>query len=712
MHPRSRPPSRRPRRALLTFPVVLLAAALTTSTASAVPTAPAVSSDSPEASHRSVPLTPVEEGMSAQSLPGARSDADDLLTPTTSGPTSTATLTLGEGVHVIGLRWEGPEPVAAEMRLREPGSSWGSWTELDDAVATDPFTVDATTDLAAGDSTDASGAPVEDTQDAPRGTTGDVLIGSTEVQVRLVGEASDASLEAWTTSRTQADIDSVLALPITSQEVAIGTRADWGADESMRNTNPSYLVHRTPKLGVTVHHTAGINDYGQTDVPSIIRGIFYYHARTLGWGDIGYAAVVDKYGRTWEGRAGGVEQNIQLAHAYGMNRDWSGIAVLGNHETAQVWRTELEALSELIAWTLDTHGVTAGTKVTYSNPYEGWTRTLPVVHGHRDVGQTLCPGYSLYALMDTLRAWVVADQAESSDAVQRIGGSDRYAVSARMAREAFLEGTRTAYLASGLALPDALGVGAVADAAGAAVLLTRPTALPAETLAALTHLGVREVRIVGGEAAVPQHIADDLTARGFTVTRVAGENRYGTAAELAVRGTAPGGTVYVADGVGLVDALGGSAAAAHQGGSVVLTRSTALPTATADALVALAPSRVVVLGGESVVAPAVVEQITALLPQVPVERIGGKNRYATSGMLATDAFDSARSAVVASGDAPVDAMVGTQLAARHDGPVLLARSTCRPADVDAAYQALGITLSRLAGGPAVIDWPAGHTVCG
>lgn len=686
MHPRPHPSFRAHLRPLLAAPAAFLAAVLATSTVGA---APAVANpDDAGASHTSV------------SLSAADSD-----------PARTATLSLDEGVHVLGLRWEGPQPEAAQLRVREPGASWGAWTDLDEAVAIEPFAADATADAPADASRDVSEAPIEDDQTAPRGTLGDVVVGAAEVQVRLVGEASDASLEAWTTYRTPEDVAAVHALPITSEEVAIGTRADWSADESMRDTYPRYLIHETPKLGVTVHHTAGINNYGQTDVPSIIRGIFYYHGQTLGWGDIGYATLVDKYGRTWEGRAGGVEENIQLAHAFGMNRDWAGISVLGNHQTAQVWRTELVALSELTAWTLDTHGVMAGTTVDYTNGYEGWTRTLPVVHGHRDVNETSCPGLRLYALMDTLRSWVAVDQAESSDAVQRIGGDTRYAVSAQMARDAFLEGTRTAYLVSGEGLPDALGVGAVADAAGAAVLLTRPRGLPAETLAALDHLGVEEVTIVGGKTSVPQRIVDELSAHGYAVTRVAGKDRYETAAHLTAQTTAPGRTVYVANGVSLVDALGGSAAAAELGGAVVLTRPTSLPSATAEALSVLAPSRVVILGGDTAVAPAVADQIETLLPAVEVERIGGHNRYATSALLATDAFDYASSTVVASGDAPVDAMVGTQLAARHDGPVLLTRSSCRPASVDTAYQTLGITFTRLAGGAAVVDWPAGHTVC-
>src|SRR5690606_37965684 len=149
---------------------------------------------------------------------------------------------------------------------------------------------------------------------------------------------------------------------------------------------------------------------------------------------------------------------------------------------------------------------------------------------------------------------------------------------------------------------------------------------------------------------IPAAIADDLTARGYTVRRVTGEDRYATAAQLAAQHPRPGGTVYVADGVGLIDALGGAAAAAEQDGTVLLARSGRLPIATGKALLALAPSRVVVLGGEGVLSPAVMEQIVTLLPQAVVERVGGTNRFATSGQLAQHAFDSARSAVVASGD--------------------------------------------------------------
>lgn len=672
-------------------------------------TTPAEPGDDTDGEHRSVPLDASAPAQTQRWLPGTDGGAE--LDATPEGQTSTAALTLDEGVHVLGLRWEGPHPEVAELRLREPTGSWGAWSPLEDPVPAAPAPVEhlAQDAIGPGDSE----APVDDADEAVRATTGDVVIGPAEVQVRLVGEASDPTLEIWTTQRTASDASTVRELPVSDDQLAIGTRADWGADETMpRVWEPRELVNDFPKLGVTVHHTAGFNDYAAVDVPAIIRGIFYYHGQTLKWDDIGYASVVDKYGRVWEGRAGGVEENIQLAHAFGMNRDWTGVAVLGNHQTAQVWATELTALSRLTAWNLDTHGVTPGSTVTYENSYEGWTRTLDVVHGHRDVGQTLCPGHELYILMDWLRDMVATHHAEGTDAVQRIGGGDRYAVAAGVARRAFMEGTDTAYLASGMHVADALGVGPVADAAGAAVLLTKPDSVPAETMAALTFLGVREVVLVGGTDAISQDVVDRLTQAQLTVRRVEGPDRFATAAALTAERPSTGGTVYVADGLGLADALGGAAAAAEQDGVLLLTQPTSLPMVTYSTLRSLAPSRVVVLGGESAVSEPVRQQIADALPGAVVDRVGGTNRYATSGLLATDAFDTASSAVVANGNAAVDAVVGTQLAARHDGPVLLTRSDCRPRSVDTAYDELGTSLSRLAGGPDVLAWSAGNTVCG
>ena len=96
------------------------------------------------------------------------------------------------------------------------------------------------------------------------------------------------------------------------------TRTDWGANDKLAQRRAA--LHRTVKQ-VHVHHTATGNTYKRVDVPGILRGMYRYHTQTLGWFDIGYNFLVDKFGRAWIGRvrrrqqpgAGGAHARLQRA---------------------------------------------------------------------------------------------------------------------------------------------------------------------------------------------------------------------------------------------------------------------------------------------------------------------------------------------------------------------------------------------------------------
>ncbi len=191
------------------------------------------------------------------------------------------------------------------------------------------------------------------------------------------------------------------------QPPAIITRAQWGADESMKCPNTVY--DNGVRAGI-VHHTAGSNDYTPQDSAAIVRSIYAYHTRTLGWCDIAYNALVDKYGQVFEGRAGGMDRPVEGAHTGGFNKNTWGVAMLGNFDDVPPTPIQIRTVGRLLGWRLGMdHVDPRGTVVltsdggSFTHFPRGATPTLPTIFTHRDVGITECPGNAAYAVMDQIR---------------------------------------------------------------------------------------------------------------------------------------------------------------------------------------------------------------------------------------------------------------------------------------------------------------------
>jgi uncharacterized protein with LGFP repeats len=218
------------------------------------------------------------------------------------------------------------------------------------------------------------------------------------------------NINAVLISPPQAPVDSLpLPTAVTPPGVPpnIISRAQWGADESMRCGEPRY--DSGIRAGI-VHHTAGSNDYAAQDSAGIVRSIYEYHTRTLGWCDIAYNAMVDKYGQVFEGRAGGMNRPVEGAHTAGFNRDTWGVAMMGDFQVVPPTPIQLRTTGRLLGWRMgldriDPRGtvVLASAGSSFSKFPIGATPTLPAIFTHRDVGITECPGNAAYALMDHIR---------------------------------------------------------------------------------------------------------------------------------------------------------------------------------------------------------------------------------------------------------------------------------------------------------------------
>lgn len=194
------------------------------------------------------------------------------------------------------------------------------------------------------------------------------------------------------------------------------TRAEWGADESIRT---NLLGTNTTVKSVVIHHTAGSNSYSRDTAAQQMRGIYAYHAKTLGWGDIGYHFVVDQFGRIYEGRHGSLTASPKGAHTAGNNVDTMGVSAMGNYDVTAPPQVMVDAIGHVTGWKLSQYGRNPQGTVTQSvggvsgSKYNPRQRvTLPTVNAHRDTYQTACPGRYLYPLMGQIRdaaAWHAAN---------------------------------------------------------------------------------------------------------------------------------------------------------------------------------------------------------------------------------------------------------------------------------------------------------------
>ncbi len=74
-----------------------------------------------------------------------------------------------------------------------------------------------------------------------------------------------------------------------------------------------------------------------------------YHRNSNGWNDIGYNALVDKYGVLYEGRAGGLDRAVVGAQAQGFNSETAGIASIADHTTLEATPETLDAIARYVA---------------------------------------------------------------------------------------------------------------------------------------------------------------------------------------------------------------------------------------------------------------------------------------------------------------------------------------------------------------------------
>ncbi len=301
-------------------------------------------------------------------------------------------LSLSKPAEVVGFEWQGHVEGAVEIRLRR-GDGWSPWTELygNPDEGPDPSSMENRATTSAGPTWIGRGVDALDV----RVTEGSLA----QLKMHLI-HSEVSQPRPFTISPATA----------TPAQPGIISRAEWGADESLRTSNsgcgtPEYAGSLRNSF---VHHTVNANTYTAEEAPAIVRAIYRYHVLGNGWCDIGYNFLIDRFGRVYEGRFGGTTKPVIGAHSGGFNTGSTGVALIGEHGPVPVPVASRSALRSLLAWKLTHHTVDSRAQIQAvsggSTRYPAGTNvTLDVISGHRDVSATACPGDRAYPLIPQLR---------------------------------------------------------------------------------------------------------------------------------------------------------------------------------------------------------------------------------------------------------------------------------------------------------------------
>ncbi|MGB8019944.1 MAG: N-acetylmuramoyl-L-alanine amidase, partial [Candidatus Nanopelagicales bacterium] len=556
-------------------------------------------------------------------------------------PAAAAEVRMADPANLVAVAADEPfeSGTAIQVRVEEDGR-WTAWThlEVDSDHGPDPDSAEARSARFGSDPLMTDGASVAQVRiDTPTGE----LPEGTELSVVHAPKAA-------TDPRGR-----VAAMAMTGAP-AILTRAQWGADESWRGRAPLYTDGI--KMGF-VHHTASTSKYSRDETAAQLRAIYAYHTKSLGHSDIDYNFLVDRFGRLWEGRYGGMDRPVLGAHTAGFNEHTFGVSALGNLDRYSPSKSEMAAIRDsiarLFAWKLGMYGVNPSDTVKMvSAGYIKKTRyprgavaNLPAISSHRMTSYTACPGRYLQAQMPAIRTLAAkyarpAFKAPVPSASQVTAGAGPLTVTSRTTRAVrwkaqFLSpcsGKSVRTYSGSIAKAGTIKFDwDLRDRSGSQVMPatytirlsgTEGNGSPVASVSAA--VTVRPVsgrswgpcanasRVVGGSPAATSVLWGRITAPQSRTVVLTGEASAGAAALAAGIAAAP--------------------LARSLGAPLLLTPTGKLAREVATDIAARRATHVIVVGGKGVVRSKVVEAVTALGARV--SRLAGSSDAATAAAVA------------------------------------------------------------------------------
>lgn len=335
----------------------------------------------------------------------------------------------------VGLHWAASVPPGAnldfEIRTSADGANWSSWRAVK------------------------AGCPLGKTADGETFASLVYVRDARHVQYRATfrpnGQASPRVRQVTATVIDSPIVEAVAATQLQSvtvtdsdsgRSLAVTSREQWGADESYRFSRRNHEIWPemfVPTKKLVVHHTATRNDYQTAaEAAAEVRAIYQYHAVTQRWGDIGYCALIDKFGNIYEGRHGRggdsgdplanrevLSTDVVAGHDFAHNYGSIGVALLGDGTlgdwpmpagSGPMWdalvRYCMFEAGRNFLRPLAANGNPAASDFLRSD--DVWTDGMRNVSGHQETNSTLCPGAVVMDLLDDLRSAIHAGLTDVS----------------------------------------------------------------------------------------------------------------------------------------------------------------------------------------------------------------------------------------------------------------------------------------------------------
>lgn len=346
------------------------------------------------------------DALPAASLPSKLELPKDKLTQTFTSPELKADFAF----NAIVPMWDGDGTGTLQMRTADAAGNWTNWMDIDgggealrDGAKTPAKHYPETPLIVDGKQYQYRVVLTRESADKPTPTITNLKITYIDSRQSVVEKVSDAT-KSFFNHRALA-----------GNSPSVNSRADWGSPDPngdlFKGTDKYWSPEYRPVKQIFLHHT--VSPSSQSDPKSLIRAIWDYHAKTLGWGDIGYNYIVDSNGNLYQGRYGG--DYVVGGHTSGYNYGSMGVAVLGCFEPNDTCRqlnggsvgginnAVMNGLTTLLSWKTSVYGINPDAGHDFCKQDGSGCIGIPTIAAHRQAVGTECNGQYFYDQMNVVR---------------------------------------------------------------------------------------------------------------------------------------------------------------------------------------------------------------------------------------------------------------------------------------------------------------------